>query len=104
MRRPQAAHVLGSGFATSTGVPVTAQRCLCDDTACSVMTDPALLASEVLLLLDTPGKVEHVNVRVGLCGWTISQSSYVLRFPVLEVQHTFYDPPTDAVLARWRTQ
>jgi uncharacterized protein YecE (DUF72 family) len=51
----------------------------------------------------TPGAVEHVAVRVGLCGWTVSQASYVRRFPVLEVQHTFYEPPADAVLARWRT-
>jgi uncharacterized protein YecE (DUF72 family) len=45
-----------------------------------------------------------VDVRVGLCGWTVAQSSYVRRFPVVEVQHTFYQPPSDAVLARWRTQ
>jgi uncharacterized protein YecE (DUF72 family) len=45
-----------------------------------------------------------VNVRVGLCGWTVSQSAYVRRFPVVEVQHTFYEPPADAVLRRWRTQ
>jgi len=29
-------------------------------------------------------------------------SAYVRRFPVVEVQHTFYDPPSDAVLTRWR--
>ena len=46
----------------------------------------------------------QVDVRVGLCGWTVSQSSYVRRFGVLEVQHTFYEPPSDAVLTRWRTQ
>ncbi|MCU1691538.1 MAG: hypothetical protein JWM64_629 [Frankiales bacterium] len=40
--------------------------------------------------------------RVGLCGWTISQAAYARRFPLLEVQHTFYDPPDDALLARWR--
>jgi uncharacterized protein YecE (DUF72 family) len=45
-----------------------------------------------------------VNVRVGLCGWTVSQASYVRRFPLVEVQHTFYEPPSDAVLARWRAQ
>jgi uncharacterized protein YecE (DUF72 family) len=45
-----------------------------------------------------------VDVRVGLCGWTISQSSYVRRFPVVEIQHTFYEPPADAVLERWRRQ
>ena len=43
-----------------------------------------------------------MDVRVGLCGWTISQTSYVRRFPLVEVQHTFYEPPPDAVLARWR--
>jgi len=45
-----------------------------------------------------------VEVRVGLCGWTVAQDSYVRRFPMVEVQHTFYEPPADAVLARWRTQ
>jgi uncharacterized protein YecE (DUF72 family) len=28
----------------------------------------------------------------------------VRRFPVVEVQHTFYEPPSDVVLTRWRTQ
>ena len=45
-----------------------------------------------------------MGVRVGLCGWKVSRSSYVRRFPVVEVQHTFYEPPADAVLARWRTR
>jgi uncharacterized protein YecE (DUF72 family) len=48
--------------------------------------------------------VTVVSVRVGLCGWTVAQSSYVRRFPVVEVEHTFYEPPADAVLRRWRTQ
>jgi uncharacterized protein YecE (DUF72 family) len=43
-----------------------------------------------------------VDVRVGLCGWTVSQTAYVRRFPLVEVQHTFYEPPADAVLERWR--
>ena len=41
-------------------------------------------------------------VKVGLCGWTISQRAYVQRFPLVEVQHTFYEPPDDKVLQRWR--
>ena len=45
-----------------------------------------------------------MDVRVGLCGWTVSQASYVRRFPLVEVQHTFYEPPPDTVLARWRAQ
>lgn len=43
-----------------------------------------------------------MDVRVGLCGWTVSQASYVRRFPLVEVQHSFYEPPPDEVLARWR--
>ncbi|GAA5116211.1 DUF72 domain-containing protein [Alloalcanivorax gelatiniphagus] len=45
-----------------------------------------------------------MDVRVGLCGWTVAQGSYVRRFPLVEVQHTFYEPPSDALLARWRAQ
>ena len=45
-----------------------------------------------------------MNVRLGLCGWTISQRDYVERFPLVEVQHTFYEPPADALLERWRRQ
>jgi uncharacterized protein YecE (DUF72 family) len=41
-------------------------------------------------------------VRVGLCGWTISMAAYVRRFPLVEVQHTFYEPPADALLEKWR--
>ena len=42
--------------------------------------------------------------RVGLCGWTTSMGTYVQHFPLVEVQHTFYDPPADALLTRWRAQ
>jgi uncharacterized protein YecE (DUF72 family) len=42
------------------------------------------------------------DIRLGLCGWTISQREYFERFPVVEVQQTFYDPPAKAVMARWR--
>ncbi len=45
-----------------------------------------------------------MDVRVGLCGWTVSQASYVRRFRLVEVQHTFYEPPANAVLERWRAQ
>ena len=44
------------------------------------------------------------GARVGLCGWTTSQRAYVRRFPLVEVQHTFYEPPADALLARWRAE
>lgn len=39
---------------------------------------------------------------MGLCGWTIAAREYYARFPVLEVQQTFYDPPAERTLVRWR--
>ena len=41
-------------------------------------------------------------LRVGLCGFTISMHEYPRRFPVVEVQQTFYEPPADATLQKWR--
>jgi len=40
---------------------------------------------------------------VGLCGWTVAQSRYVREFTLLEVQQTFYEPPTDVLLEKWRS-
>ena len=42
-----------------------------------------------------------MSVRVGLCGFTMAMEDYALHFPVVEVQHTFYDPPGDDMLRRW---
>jgi uncharacterized protein YecE (DUF72 family) len=42
-----------------------------------------------------------VEVRVGLCGFTIAMEDYPLHFAVVEIQHTFYDPPRDDLLRRW---
>ena len=42
------------------------------------------------------------ELRVGLCGFTIALADYPRRFPVVEVQQTFYEPPADATLAKWR--
>ena len=43
-----------------------------------------------------------VNVRVGLCGFTMSMEDYPLHFPVVEIQNTFYEPPGDNVMRGWR--
>ena len=45
-----------------------------------------------------------MNVKVGLCGFTIGAASYYGLFPVVEVQQTFYDPPPRATIERWRLQ
>src|ERR671916_2930313 len=41
-------------------------------------------------------------VRVGLCGASMALTTYAQRFRVLEVQQTFYEPPREATLRRWR--
>jgi uncharacterized protein YecE (DUF72 family) len=43
-----------------------------------------------------------VDVRVGLCGFSMAMEDYARYFPVVEVQNTFYDPPRDEVMQRWR--
>ena len=43
-------------------------------------------------------------IKVGLCGFTMSQVRYPAHFSVVEVQQTFYQPPAAAVIARWRAQ
>ena len=44
------------------------------------------------------------DVKLGLCGFTIGAAAYFRQFAVVEVQQTFYDPPQDATLVRWRRQ
>lgn len=43
------------------------------------------------------------TVKIGLCGFTIAIAEYPRWFPVVEVQQTFYQPPTAGVMRRWRT-
>jgi uncharacterized protein YecE (DUF72 family) len=40
--------------------------------------------------------------KVGLCGFTMAMDDYPRHFPVVEVQQTFYEPPSALVLRRWR--
>ncbi|HYO09749.1 MAG TPA: DUF72 domain-containing protein [Tepidisphaeraceae bacterium] len=42
------------------------------------------------------------NVKVGLCGFTISMAEYSRWFPIVEVQQTFYQPSSEPVMRRWR--
>ncbi len=44
------------------------------------------------------------DLRIGLCGFTMAFADYVREFRVVEVQQTFYEPPRDATLLRWRRQ
>jgi uncharacterized protein YecE (DUF72 family) len=40
--------------------------------------------------------------KTGCCGFRLPKNKYAARFPVVEVQQTFYDPPPIATLQRWR--
>ena len=42
------------------------------------------------------------TVKIGLCGFTIAIGEYPRRFPVVEVQQTFYQPPVENVMRRCR--
>lgn len=41
---------------------------------------------------------------VGCCGWTEAQSRYFTRFPTIELQTTFYQPPANKIAERWKAQ
>src|SRR3954462_5848093 len=43
-----------------------------------------------------------MRVRIGLCGFSMAMEDYRLHFPVVEVQNTFYEPPRDELMRRWR--
>lgn len=63
----------------------------------SSRTSPALPHKETPLLSAPP-------VKVGLCGFTIGAARYFESYPALEVQQTFYEPPSLTTLSRWRQQ
>lgn len=41
---------------------------------------------------------------LGMCGFTIGRARYFKQFSVVEVQQTFYDPPPQATLAKWKSE
>ncbi len=43
-------------------------------------------------------------LRVGCCGFPTAREAYYARFPVVEVQRTFYQPPRLATCERWRAE
>ena len=46
--------------------------------------------------------VSSVEVRVGLCGYTMAFDDYVREYRLVEVQQTFYEPPRESTMRRWR--
>ena len=41
-------------------------------------------------------------VRIGLCGFTLAFEDYIREYRLVEVQQTFYEPPQDGTMRRWR--
>lgn len=42
------------------------------------------------------------EIRVGCCGFAVARDRLYAEFDVVEVQQTFYQPPSTATAARWR--
>ncbi len=43
-------------------------------------------------------------VKTGCCGFPVNRRRYLSRFPVVEVQQTFYQPPKPETARRWRQE
>lgn len=43
-------------------------------------------------------------LKIGCCGFGQARTRYYERFPVVEVQKTFYQPPLARTLDRWRAE
>ena len=44
------------------------------------------------------------KTRIGTCGFGMAQAEYARRFSCVEVQQTFYEPPSLKTLSRWRRE
>jgi len=44
------------------------------------------------------------EIKIGCCGFRVPQVAYTRLLHVVEVQHTFYQPPQIATLERWRKE
>lgn len=51
-----------------------------------------------------PGEAGMSRVWVGCCGFRRARAVYYRTFPVVEVQQTFYAPPQESTLRRWRQE
>src|SRR5947209_7942616 len=39
---------------------------------------------------------------IGCCGWSQAKSQYLANFQTVELQSTFYEPPSLALASKWR--
>lgn len=50
------------------------------------------------------GKLEALkgNILVGCCGFPLPMGEYFQKFPVVEIQQTFYHPPQEKTVMKWK--
>ena len=48
------------------------------------------------------GGLPSLEPRLGLCGFTMAFEDYLREYRLVEVQQTFYEPPRDGTMRRWR--
>lgn len=44
------------------------------------------------------------RIIVGTCGFCLSHKRYFATFPAIEIQQTFYQPPSEEIVSRWRNE
>ena len=44
------------------------------------------------------------EIRIGTCSFRIGKEAYARKLSTVEIQHTFYTPPSIATLKRWRSE
>lgn len=47
---------------------------------------------------------KRVQLKTGCCGLRMQKAEYAAQFPVVEIQHTFYQPPQIKTLEKWRAE
>ena len=45
-----------------------------------------------------------MQVKIGCCGFPVSKEKYYKNFDVVEIQKTFYQPPEEKMVLKWREE
>jgi len=45
-----------------------------------------------------------MQIKIGCCGFPVSREKYYKSFKVVEIQQTFYQPPEEKTISKWREQ